>query len=144
MASSRACGIRSRPDAASARADGNFLFDCGVGFDGAAAPEEVQRRFVGRPQHVVHGFEPNRCIGTRQSEVRDRRPQHSPQAIVRTDLGQLIRRSCACILQGQRIDEIEDGWIAFGRFDDDNFLIVFSQSKERSSRNAVRTTRILG
>ena len=45
--------------------------------------------------------------GLDKREVRHGRPQRAPQAVVRADFGQAVRRGGAGILQRQRIDQIE-------------------------------------
>ena len=46
--------------------------------------------------------EPHAGVGTREREARHGRAQHAPQPVVRADLGQLVRRRGAGVLQRQR------------------------------------------
>ncbi len=71
IASSRTCGIRIVERHQSARAMAISFLTAESGFDGGSLAKKFERRFVRRTHHVVHGFDPYRCIGTRQGEVRD-------------------------------------------------------------------------
>ena len=83
----------------------DLVLDRAVGLAGGALLEQRHRRGVERTNHVLDGAETHRRIVVRESEARHGRPQVTPQAVVRLDLGEVVRCRGAGAGQRDRIHE---------------------------------------
>ena len=88
-----------------------------------------------------HRVEPHRRVGARQREARHGRPQHSSQAVVRADLGQVVAGGGAGVLAATADRRARaTASVVVGRLDDEDLLVgvadvepIFEQRRQHGA-----------
>ena len=145
MAARRACGVGA-VERRQRQAGLDLALHAGVGLDAGALAAAARRvASSSDAQHLLHGREPDRRVGARQREPRQRRPQDAPQPVVGADLRQVgraapSRRPRASADRPARATAA----LVVGGLDDDDLLVrraeveaVFEQRREHRPRAGV-------
>ena len=96
----------------------------GVGLGLGLLAEKLDRRFVERSGHLIHGAQPDGRVRVREGESGQRRTEKSPEPIVGADLGQLRRRQRTCRRLAQGIEQLDRGEIFVGSLDDHHAHVI--------------------